>query len=237
MKPLLSSHDRINAISSIINANNYLEIGISSGNTFLKIDAPFKVGVDPRFKFDYHQHVTPDILFYPSTSDSFFQEEAHSLPLFDFIYLDGLHTFEQTLRDFIFSLRFSHKKTVFLLDDTIPTGIFASLRDSRHSKIYRTLCGIKTGAWMGDVFKVVLAIHDFFPQFSYATFPSHGQTVIWQDLRSNFMPTWNSFSKISHLNYYDFLNYKDSHFNISEPEIILETISLWIDIEQSNYKK
>jgi len=227
MNSLLLSHDRINAISKIVPINNYLEIGISSGNTFFKVDAPFKVGVDPHFKFDYRQHLTSNCLLYPTTSDAFFQDQAHNnLPAFDLIFLDGLHTFEQTLRDFIFSLKFSHKKTIWLLDDTVPLGLLASLKNYKITKICRTLCGIKnTGAWMGDVFKVIFTIHDFFPQFSYATFPFHGQTIVWQESRDEFCPTWNSLSKISGLNYYDFLHYKSTHFNIIDAEQILRTIT------------
>lgn len=77
---------------------------------------------------------------------------------------------------------------------------------------------------MGDVYKVIFAIHDFFPQFSYATFPGHGQTVLWLETRTDFTPTWDSLEKISRLSYWDFENFKDTHLLIRDPETILDSI-------------
>ena len=77
---------------------------------------------------------------------------------------------------------------------------------------------------MGDVYKVVFVIHDFFPQYSYASFPNHGQTVIWPETRWNFTPTWNSLEKISRLGYRDFQRYRDSHMAITGAAEILEAV-------------
>ena len=43
----------------------------------------------------------------------------HSL---DLVYLDGLHTFEQTYRDLCNTLMHAHPATVILVDDTVPTS-------------------------------------------------------------------------------------------------------------------
>ena len=79
---------------------------------------------------------------------------------------------------------------------------------------------------MGDVFKVIFMIHDFFPQFSYATFPAHSQTVVWSATRKNFAPTWNSHKKIASLGYRDFLHYRHSHLPITETPKILEAVKM-----------
>jgi hypothetical protein len=77
---------------------------------------------------------------------------------------------------------------------------------------------------MGDVYKVVFLIHDFFPQYSYATFQGHGQTAVWLETRKDFTPTWNSLGKIGRLGYRDFLRLKDSHLSIMEDQRILEAV-------------
>ena len=137
------------------------------------------------------------------------------------IYIDGLHTFEQTFRDFCASLNCSHDSTIWLIDDTCPIGWFAAHPDPVFVRKARKLLNIKETFWMGDVFKVVLAIHDFFPQFSYVTFFGHGQTVIWRKTRENFNPTWNSLQKISKMCYSDFLKVKDSHLNLTNDDSTL----------------
>ena len=67
---------------------------------------------------------------------------------------------------------------------------------------------------MGDVFKIVLAIHDFFPQFDYRTFPGHGQTVVFHKTRKDFSPKINCLHKVSRLKYSDFQKQKDPDSNV-----------------------
>jgi hypothetical protein len=216
--------DRLNALAGINSTNKYLEIGVSKGVTFNQVDLPFKVAVDPKFRFKTQDYANQNTIFHEVTSDLFFSKLAPTYSEFDLIYLDGLHTFEQTFRDFCASLRYSHARTIWLIDDTHPIGKLAAIPDYEFVKKLRKVLHIKEVRWMGDVFKAIFAIHDFFPQFSYATFPGHGQTVIWQETRENFAPTWNSLEKISRLSYGDFLNFRDSHLSMMEPSQILESI-------------
>jgi len=216
--------ERLNALAKINSAAKYLEIGVSEGDTFTKVNVPYKVAVDPKFRFDFEKLADQNTRFHEVTSDMFFSELASEHGQFDLIYIDGLHTFEQTIRDFCTSLGTSHSRTIWLIDDTNPTGWLASIPDQELSRKLRRLVGIQTNQWMGDVFKLVFVIHDFFPQFSYATFPGHGQTVVWKETRKDFTPTWDSLVKISHLGYQDFLKFRDSHLSILEPDEILSSI-------------
>jgi len=218
--------ERLNALANIISASTYLEIGVAKGATFTQVVVPYKVGVDPKFQFSVHDHADQNTTFHEVKSDVFFATLASKHGEFDLIYLDGLHTFEQTFRDFCASIRHSHANTIWLIDDTHPSGWLAANRNDRVTRRLRKLFGIKDLRWMGDVFKVVFTIHDFFPQFSYATFPGHGQTVVWLATRKNFAPTWNSLEKISRLGYLDFLRFRDSHMSIMEAPKILETVKM-----------
>ncbi|MGD1713242.1 sulfotransferase domain-containing protein [Dapis sp. BLCC M172] len=204
--------DRLNQLATINQSSKYLEIGVSGGITFNAINIKNKVAVDPKFRFNTKEYATENVVFLEVTSDEFFRNHAHYFQRFDLIYLDGLHTFEQTFRDFCASVSLSHPKTIWLIDDTCP-GSYAQAQSSlKYCNKLKRIYQEKGGAWMGDVFKVVAAMHDFFPQFSFATFPEHGQTVVWNEWRKDFQPLWNSLEAISRLKYLDFLELQETLF-------------------------
>jgi len=209
--------ERLNKIGKILRAKKYLEIGVQQGLTFAKIDLPFKVAVDPLFRFDYKKMSNQETLFFEKPSDSFFLNDLKD-EKFDLIFLDGLHTYEQTLRDFIFSLTRSHDNTVWLIDDVAPSGYLAACANNTINKIARKTFG--QPSWMGDVFKLVYTIHDFFPQYNYLTFPEHAQTIVWKEIRKDFKPKWNSLSKISKMNYFHFKKYSQEFLHYSSDELI-----------------
>lgn len=216
--------ERLNALAEITSASKYLEVGVANGHTFFRVNVPFKVAVDPKFRFKAEEHADKNTIFHEVTSDEFFTKFALDYEKFDLIYLDGLHTFEQTFRDFCVSLRHSHEKTIWLLDDTRPISLLSAIPDLQRFRKLRELTGDERPAWMGDIYKVVFAIHDFFPQFNYATFPNHGQTVVWYETRQDFSPTWNSLEKINRLGYDDFLEFVDPTMKLKEVNEILEAV-------------
>lgn len=221
--------ERLNALAEINSASKYLEIGTAKGKTFFKVNVSYKVAVDPQFRFDINSCNNKNCFFHQNTSDVFYATQAINHGEFDLIYLDGLHTFEQTFRDFCASLSCSNKQTIWLIDDVYPLSLLESIPDQKLVQRLRKLLRIKTNRWTGDVFKVVFTIHDFFPNLSYATFPGPGnqfQTVVWVQPRDNFSPTWNSLEKISNLKYRDFLKFKNSHLFIEDTFKILEYIKI-----------
>ena len=222
---LTERFERLNALAQITSAATYLEIGVEKGETFKQVDIPYKVGVDPNFRFDVDALANERTIFHRVTSDVFFSTLARAHGTFDLIYLDGLHTFEQTFRDFCASLGFAHPKTIWLIDDTHPSDRLAANPDRRVTKVMRRLLRIRDGRWMGDVFKVVFAIHDYFPQFSYATFPDHGQTAVWPEARKDFAPAWASLGKIGRMGYGDFLRSRDSYLQITDSPKILDAVA------------
>ena len=88
---------RINKLAETLKAQNYLEIGVFKGHTFFPVTIPKKTAVDPLFRFELP--IDSDCQFFQQTSDTFYAQLAPQI-LFDFVYIDGLHTFEQTYRDF-----------------------------------------------------------------------------------------------------------------------------------------
>lgn len=220
--------ERLNALAKINSASKYLEIGVCKGVTFNQVNVPFKVAVDPNFQFDTKKYSNDSTIFHEITSDNFFTKASLDYKHFDLIYLDGLHTFEQTFRDFCASLKYSHPNTMWLIDDTHPTSMFAAEPDRVRSRKLQRIAKDESSYWMGDIYKVVFAIHDFFPQFSYATFPGHGQTVVWAETRKNFAPIWNSLEKITNFKYDDFLEYKNPVMNIKNPSDIIQSVENYV---------
>jgi len=191
---LTSTLGRIAFLANTNGGHRYLEIGVRSGDTFFHVNMPFKVAVDPNFSFNTKDHQVDGTYYLSVTSDIFFQKlrakdsDYVSLfamysgkPVFDIIFIDGLHTHEQSLRDFENSFEFAHNGTLWLLDDTVPCDAYSAIPDERISVYKRKRAGLVGTPWHGDVFKTVFAIHDKHPDFSYCTlFSGNPQTVVWK---------------------------------------------------------
>ena len=69
----------------------------------------------------------------------------------------------------------------------------------------RKEAGGSGNAWHGDIYKMVFAIHDFFPSLSYVTIATDGnpQTLVWRESRAGFVPRFNSLEVISRLTWFD----------------------------------
>lgn len=201
---------RIDCIARHTGAESYLEIGVSSGATFNRVSLDRKVGVDPHFRFETDKFRNERTELHALTSDRYFTEIAGSRK-FDLIFIDGLHQFHQAFRDFCNSLVCSHDRTVWLIDDVLPVDVYSSLPIQRDAlKFRRTEHNDNNLAWHGDVYKLIFALHDFFPMVSYVTLLGSGnpQTLAWKSPRNHFIPIFNSLEKIERLGYFDMLKHE-----------------------------
>lgn len=217
-----NSARRIMAIAELVNAKTYLEIGVDQGVTFTGVSIPNKVGVDPCFRFDFKAHETPTSRFHQVPSDTYFSTIATGQDSFDIIFLDGLHVFEQTFRDFCATQAHSHRNTVWLIDDVMPSDVFSSLRLPQDTLAFRRAAGGESLAWHGDVYKVPLAIADFFPSFDMRTIGTNGngQTIVVRRPREKFTPASDSLEYISRLDYFGYSKVKDRLLIQSEEEVL-----------------
>jgi hypothetical protein len=202
------SSDLLNEIAVIVGAQTYLEIGVESGLTFMQVNIEKKTGVDPKFHFDYQKEIGSNIAFYEITSDVFFQkidkaEISHSR--FDLIFIDGLHVFDQVLRDFINSIRYVNFGGVIVIDDTVPIDEFSALPSQVDCYKLRKASGKHDdGSWHGDVYKLVdIVSKSKFDKTRIATVTdmSNPKTVIWMEDGD-----WSSFeleSNLEHKTYYE----------------------------------
>jgi hypothetical protein len=182
----LPQADVLNALLSLHRSPSNLEVGVSRGETFHQVNAARKIAVDPTFRFSVpdYKPVNPNARYHEVESDVYFGRIARPGDSFDVIYLDGLHTLEQTLRDLLSSLSFLKDRDVIVIDDLYPSSHSASLPSQSDARIVRAKAGIKRKQWMGDVYRLVFFIDSFMQQLSYRTVEeNHGQLVVWRKQR------------------------------------------------------
>jgi hypothetical protein len=152
----------------------YLEIGVSKGYAFRCITADEKIAVDPVFKLSARSRKLSDAKarathYFETTSDDFFANQAAFLEErgIDVALIDGLHTYEQTLRDVENTLRYLREGGVMIVHDCnparAPIGAPAkSYDDFRSQKHKGNLVRLERGGalyfqpWSGDVWKVIV---------------------------------------------------------------------------------
>ena len=87
--------DVINRFAKKHGYTRYLEIGLSTGKNFTRVDCAEKESVDPAI--DRYEHANPT---YRMTSDEFFATVADAgKKTYDIIFIDGLHESAQVDRD------------------------------------------------------------------------------------------------------------------------------------------
>jgi predicted O-methyltransferase YrrM len=117
---MTESSQRINLLLQLLGGRRYLEIGVHAGDTFLGVAAAERTGVDPAFAFDITGFVNANTRLIQQSSDAFFAGEPLDPP-YDVIFIDGLHQFEQVMRDFTNALMRTHRASVILIDDVFRT--------------------------------------------------------------------------------------------------------------------
>ena len=208
---------------------NYLEVGVDHGVTFLPLRAARKVAVDPKFWFDTTQ-APPEgtvVEHHEITSDAFFGTVSRSDPLFDVIFLDGLHTFEQTLRDLMSAALLLKPNGTIIVDDVIPNSYHSSLASTDDLVRVREFQARfdpklqEDQAWMGDVYKIPFYVRSYMQQFSYATTSdNHGQTVMWRQPRRAGSFIERSIEAIGRLEYRDFIRHQDEMNMMPSAQIV-----------------
>ncbi len=177
----------IQRLLDLFTGPRYLEIGVSEGVTFHRVIAREKVAVDPTFAFDVDtaKRAHGNAWYHEVTSDTYFGSIVDDDDRFDVIYLDGLHTAEQTLRDILNATNFLTRGGIIAIDDVKPVTHLAAMADRDLFFKVRQHIGSKDKSWMGDVYKVVYFVDTFLQQFSHATVAeNHGQAILWRKRRA-----------------------------------------------------
>lgn len=145
-----------------LGARCYLEIGVDRGEAFCAVRAAVKIGVDPvpaqpAVAIEVQQ---PGVSYEAMTSDDFFARRAPDLLAagVDVVFVDGLHTYDQTLRDVTNALRHLNDGGVIFVHDCLP----ASTDEARVAPTYQEARRLNgpgwNGLWTGDGWKAIVSI-------------------------------------------------------------------------------
>jgi len=159
--------DRIAVCQAFLGARgNYLEIGVSRGESFLPIRAKAKWGVDPAPLVTLEERRKPrwrallrlpDEFLFRMTSDEFFRSQGLWLRWrgVDVALIDGLHTYEQALRDVLNTLKYLKPGGAIVLHDCNPATRLAATPARSYEDMQARFPGF-CGDWNGDVWKVIV---------------------------------------------------------------------------------
>ena len=104
-----------------------------------------------------------------------------------------------------------------------PSSYSASLHERADTRVLLKASGDTSGAWMGDVYRLVFFVESFCQQFSYCTVNNnHGQLIMWREPRDT-LPT-RTLTEVGEKAYKDLFLEKDS-FRCASLDSILEKIT------------
>ncbi len=153
----------LSAIHETLRPATYVEIGVSTGASLALVRAPtVAIGIDPAPRLS--GELPASIRIVPLTSDRFFAE--HDLRAafggrgFDLAFVDGLHTFEQTLTDIANLERQADPDSVILVHDVLPADEACAARDCR------------SALWAGDTWKIVPVLRRIRPDLTLFLIPT-----------------------------------------------------------------
>lgn len=134
-------------IHEIVRPHLYVEIGVNRGDSLKLVPSTAKaIGVDPAPKCKSRSNAR----IFPMTSDDFFaRASTGAIPGVENVslsFIDGLHTYDQALRDFVNLEKLSTPGSVIMFHDCIPLDE-ATAANPRQAQFYT-----------GDVWKTMLIL-------------------------------------------------------------------------------
>jgi hypothetical protein len=222
----------INSIIKRMKARTYLEIGVQRGKNFYQIEAPAKIAVDPEFKIGLTRRLKnlPQVFnnrFFEKTSDTFFEKDAsevfktHQL---DVALIDGLHTYEQSLKDFENCLKYLSPNGVILFHDCNPLSKEAAEPAAKSPEDKLARFPHLNAEWTGDVWKTIVHIRSLFPQIEAFVFDcDFGVGVAKRSLSPKKLKL--SASEIEKLSYEDLAERRTEFINLKQPGYLDEFIN------------
>ena len=140
----------------------YIEIGVREGRSLaLAASSRLSIGVDPDPRIVV---MPPQATVVKSTSDEFFSsaypQDLLANQTFSLAFIDGMHLFDQVLRDFANLEKLGHRNSVVAIHDCIPQHEATSGRERN------------TAFFSGDVWKAVVCLKEWREDVSIAMVPT-----------------------------------------------------------------
>ena len=189
-------YDIINKIIIKRNYTSYLEIGCFKDETFNQINIKKKIGVDPVSGGNLRM-----------TSDQFFNDNKDK---FDLIFIDGLHVYEQVIKDIFNSIKVLKENGIILVHDCLPRKLW-----------YQTPTRM-SDTWNGDVWKAIVECRTLENIDTYTCLADEGIGVI--KLQKNNNPLNLKLSNFKNLKYKEYYTNRESLMNIISVEKLINQI-------------
>jgi hypothetical protein len=153
----------LSALHAHLRPSNYIEIGVYKGESLnLALGSDVVVGVDPA---PIIQVDVGKARVFEMTSDDFFAKmdlgQIFAGRPIDFAFIDGLHLFEYTLRDFFNVQKHSARSSVVAAHDCYAWDEVTSSRER------------VTDFWTGDVWRMIPALQQLQPGLEVRTVDVH----------------------------------------------------------------
>jgi len=175
---------RWDMIEYLIKKNNYkkyLEIGCDQNQLFSRINIQNKVGVDPASGGNVRE-----------TSDNFFEKNKD---MFDIIFIDGLHIYEQVKKDILNSIKYLNDEGVILIHDCLPDSM-AKQAVPRYKM-----------QWNGDVWKAIVDLRQNADLEIFTCEIDQGIGIIKKNKNTSILKIDKPIEKLKFEDYYE--NYKN----------------------------
>ena len=189
-------YDIINKIIIKRNYTSYLEIGCFKDETFNQINIKKKIGVDPVSGGNLRM-----------TSDQFFIDNKEK---FDLIFIDGLHVYEQVIKDIFNSIKVLKENGIILVHDCLPRKLW-----------YQTPTRM-SDTWNGDVWKAIVECRTLENIDTYTCLADEGIGVIKVQKNNNLLNL--NLSNFKNLKYKEYYTNRESLMNIISVEKLLNQI-------------
>lgn len=206
---------REDAIQHVIDKNKfswYLEVGTAQGDTIKRIRCAHRVGVDPIMSETY---VSDKIRMYKETSDEFFARNYSTRRMcFDVVFIDGLHLYEQVIKDIVNALNCMITGGYIIIHDCKPGNAGMAGRQP-------TSPG---SGWNGDVYKAIIWFKEVHPQYPcFVLDCDWGLGVIHKDKNRGVIDHWATVEKYNKYDY-AWLSTHFKEYGVVPPEYLYKYV-------------
>lgn len=192
-----------------LGARTYLEIGTARGRTLLSTRVKSKIAVDVEFKIPWKDRIRSfwNTSYYQMPSDEYFRKYKHN---FDVAFIDGLHTFEQSLRDAENCLERLNAGGIIIMHDCNP------LNEKMASPTHPPLDVHWGGGWTGEVWKTIMTLRTQPELKVFVLDTDNGLGVVARGKPDELLKF--RYNDIKNLTYRDLEKNREKFLNLKPPE-------------------
>jgi hypothetical protein len=224
----ISRLDLIQHAIDAIGAVRYLEIGVAEGRCFCGVRVAERIGVDPIAAAPavVAQLAAPGGTYVSLTSDIFFSREAPRLLAHgvDVVFIDGLHTYDQSYRDCVNALRYLKPGGVIFMHDCLPISAAEACAAPSYDEAIRLNGPGWSGLWTGDGWKAIVALRSLHTDVEACVLDcDHGVGMVWR--RSARRALGYTADQIAAMSYDDLVRDRTRLLGLRPPQYLLDTAS------------